>query len=407
MHTHSLFELNEHIRRVLALNFQQPVWIVAEIAQIGESRGHRYLDLVQKGDAGEVVAQAQAALWVSEFRQINARFPFGLAPLLREGLELRMQVRPEFHERYGFKLHITDIDPAHTFGQLDLLRRQTIQTLKQEGLYDLNRALTLPAVLQRIAVVSSENAAGLQDFRAHLAANSFGYSFDCQFFIAAVQGKNAETEIMAAFKKISQGTQNFDCVVVVRGGGARLDLMAFDGLELCQAAAKMPLPLIIGIGHDVDESVLDLVSHTTLKTPTAVADFLVQHNLIFEGNVLKAADDIKIIAQNLLKFNNLELDRAAITVHFAAREQTQESARHLDFLKEKLPALAFQTLRENLQELAKMEAVFENLHPENVLRRGYSITRSKGKVIASPTDVKPGDALETRFWTGVVNSNVA
>ena len=132
-----------------------------------------------------------------------------------------------------------------------------------------------------------------------------------------------------------------------------------------------------------------------------------QHNLVFEGNVLKAADDIKIIAQNLLKFNNLELDRAAITVHFAAREQTQESARHLDFLKEKLPALAFQTLRENLQELAKMEAVFENLHPENVLRRGYSITRSKGKVIASPADVKPGDALETRFWTGVVNSNVA
>jgi exodeoxyribonuclease VII large subunit len=144
MHTHTLFELNEHIRRVLALNFQQSVWIVAELAQAGESRGHRYLDLVQKGENGEVIAQAQAALWASEFRQINARFPLGLTPLLREGLELRMQVKPEFHERYGLKFHITDIDPEHTFGQLDQLRRQTIQTLRKQGLLDLNRSLALP-----------------------------------------------------------------------------------------------------------------------------------------------------------------------------------------------------------------------------------------------------------------------
>jgi exodeoxyribonuclease VII large subunit len=129
MHTHSLFELNEHIRRIMALNFQQPLWIVAELAQVGESRGHRYLDLVQKEITGEIIAQAQAAIWASEFRQINARMPQGLLPLLQEGLQLRMQVRPEFHERYGLKLHITDIDPAHTFGQLDLLRRKTIQTL--------------------------------------------------------------------------------------------------------------------------------------------------------------------------------------------------------------------------------------------------------------------------------------
>lgn len=406
MHTHSLFELNEHIRRVLALNFQEPVWILAEIAQVGESRGHRYLDLVQKGDDGDVVAQAQAALWVSEFRQINARYPLGLVSLLREGLELRMQVRPTFHERYGLKLHITDIDPAHTLGQLDLLRRQTIQTLRQEGLFDLNRALQLPLVLQRIAVVSSENAAGKQDFLEHLNGNSFGYSFDCQFFNAAVQGKSAELELMAALEKIGKSAKKYDCIVIVRGGGSRLDLMAFDGLSLCQLAAKMPLPLLVGIGHDIDQSVLDLVAHTSLKTPTAVADFLVQHNLNFESDLLGAVENLKSSAQNLLKFIQLDLDRTETTAYFAARAQIQESIRKLDFAEEKLSELALQTLREQQFILEKTEALYLNLHPLNVLRRGYSITTKKGKVIKSSSEVNKGDALETRFWEGSVRSKV-
>lgn len=404
MHTHSLFELNEHIRRVMALNFQQPVWIVAEVAQLGESRGHRYLDLVQKGEDGNVVAQAQAALWAAEFRQINARFPLGLTPVLREGLELRMQVRPEYHERYGFKLHITDIDPAHAFGQLELLRRQTIQALRQQGLFDLNRSLSLPLVLQRIAVISSETAAGLQDFREHLEGNSFGYAFDCQFFTAAVQGKNAEVEIIAALEKISRAPKSFDCVVVVRGGGARLDLMAFDGLALCQVAAQMPIPVLVGIGHDVDETVLDLVAHTSLKTPTAVADFLVQHNLFFEGKILEAADELENLAQNLVKFKQLELERSETTTRFAAREQFQNSARQLDFFWEKIPSLVFQMLREHHRELEKMEAICQNLLPKNVLRRGYSITTKNGKAIASATEVNTGDELETRFQEGVVKS---
>jgi len=406
MHTHSLFELNEHIRRILALNFEQPVWIVAELAQVGESRGHRYLDLVQKGENGDVIAQAQAALWSAEFKQINARFPLGLIPLLRQGLELRMQVRPEFHERYGFKLHITDIDPAHTFGQLDLLRRQTIQTLREQGLFDQNRSLPLPIVLQRIAVISSENAAGLQDFRVHLEHNSFGYAFDCQYFIAAVQGKNAELEIIEALEKIGRSPKKFDCVVVVRGGGAKLDLMAFDGLALCQKAAQIPLPLIVGIGHDVDESVLDLVAHTSLKTPTAVADFLINHNLIFEGNVLEAASDLESIAQNILKIKDLELERAETTTRFSAREQTKDAVRNLSFLAEKLPAITSQILREHDRELEKMEAIYLNLHPENVLRRGYSITFKNGKAIASSMDVHPGDELETRLSEGLLKSKV-
>ncbi|MDO8969508.1 MAG: exodeoxyribonuclease VII large subunit [Saprospiraceae bacterium] len=406
MHTHTLFELNEHIRRILALNFQQPVWIVAEVAQIGESRGHRYLDLVQKGDSGDVIAQAQAALWAAEFRQINAKFPFGLQALLREGLELRLQVRPEFHERYGLKYHITDIDPAHTFGQLDLLRRQTIQALREQGLYDLNRAQTLPLVLQRIAVISSETAAGKQDFQEHLQGNSFGYAFDCQYFTAAVQGKNAAPEVIAVLKKISQQSERFDCVVIVRGGGSKLDLMAFDDLELCQIAAKTPLPLLVGIGHDIDQSVLDMVAHTSLKTPTAVADFLVQHNLFFEGNVLESSETLENLANNLLNLNHSALERAETTARMAAQAQTQDAARKLDFLAENIPVFAFQTLREHGQKLSTIEAICHHLNPQNVLQRGYSITTHQGKPIAEPTTLASGDLLETQFYEGRLQSKV-
>jgi exodeoxyribonuclease VII large subunit len=406
MHTHSLFELNEHIRRIMALNFQQPLWIVAELAQVGESRGHRYLDLVQKEITGEIIAQAQAAIWASEFRQINARMPQGLLPLLQEGLQLRMQVRPEFHERYGLKLHITDIDPAHTFGQLDLLRRKTIQTLQEEGLLQQNRSIPLPLVIQRIAVISSETAAGLQDFREHLHGNNFGYTFDCQYFTAAVQGKNAEVELIAALEQIAARRAEFDIVVIVRGGGARLDLMAFDALELCRKAAQMPLPILTGIGHDVDESVMDMVAHTSLKTPTAVADFLVQHNLFFEGEVLEAAQTLEQITLNTLKYAQLEVDRAETTLQFSARERARQCQYELDIALQKIPLLTRNLLNRHHQMLEQNLALCQNLHPNQVLRRGYSITRKNGQALRSANDTVPGDILETQLAEGIIQSRV-
>ncbi|MCC7465641.1 MAG: exodeoxyribonuclease VII large subunit [Saprospiraceae bacterium] len=408
MHTLSLFELNEHIRRIMALNFQQPVWMVAELAQVGESRGHRYLDLVQKEEGmGEVIAQAQAAIWASEFRQINARMPQGLLPLLQEGLELRMLVRPEFHERYGFKLHITDIDPAHTFGQLDLLRRQTIQTLREEGLMELNRQLPLPLVVQRIAVISSETAAGLQDFREHLEGNRFGYAYDCRYFTAAVQGKNAEAELMAALDQVALRKDEFDVAVMVRGGGARLDLMTFDSLELCRKAARMPLPLLTGIGHEVDESVLDMVAHTSLKTPTAVADFLVQHNLFFEGEVLEAAQTLEQVAVNTLKFAHLELDRTHSALQYASRTVVRQSAYDLDLIGQKLPLMLRHYLNEQHQMLDKYLQLCQSLHPNEVLQRGYTITMKNGKSVSAPDELHAGDMITTQWKSGSVSSRVS
>lgn len=403
---YSLFDLNEHIRRVLALNFQQSVWIAAEIAQAGQSRGHFYLDLVQKGVGDDILAQSQAVLWAGDYRKLRIAIGSGLDAVLREGLEVKMQVRVDFHERYGLKLLITDLDPAYTFGQLELRRRQTIQTLRELGLLERNRALPLPPVLQRIAVVSSEGAAGFQDFQAHLAKNPFGYQFDCQLFASAVQGKNAETELREALEQVALLSGRFDCVVIVRGGGARLDLAAFDGLELCKTVAQMPLPVFTGIGHDVDETVLDLVAHSALKTPTAVADFLLQHNLFFENDVLRLIESIRSFGEYHLQINHLELERLESVAQWSSRERLRAAAQRLDVMEENLPGLTLQLLRNQHRHLEHADAICMAFHPESTLRRGYSLTLKNGKVVTSATEVEAGDTLETRLREGVIHSRV-
>lgn len=404
---YSLFDLNEHIRRALALNFQQPVWIAAEIAQAGQSRGHFYLDLVQKGADDDIVAQSQAVLWANDYRKLRAVLGLQLDAVLREGLEVKMQVRVDFHERYGLKLIIADLDPAYTFGQLELRRRQTVQTLRELDLFDKNRSLSLPSVLQRIAVVTSEGAAGFQDFREHLEKNSFGYQFDCQLFASSVQGKNAEVELLEALKKVAAQHENFDCTVIVRGGGARLDLAAFDGLELCKTVAQMPLPVFTGIGHDVDETVLDLVAHSALKTPTAVADFLLQHNLFFENEILRLAENIRATSDFRLKIKQLELEHLETATRLGSRECLRATARQLDMLEEKLPELALQTLRNQQRFLEKSEAICQAFDPASVLRRGYSLTLKNGKAVTSANELAAGDLLETHLQEGVIWSVVS
>ncbi|MBP6811565.1 MAG: exodeoxyribonuclease VII large subunit [Saprospiraceae bacterium] len=402
----TLFELNEHIRRILALNFPQPLWVSAEVAQISESKGHFYLGLVQKGEDQDIVAQAQAVIWAGEYRQMLSRHGMALRGVLREGLELKIQVRPDFHERYGLKLQIIDVDPTFTLGQLDLQRRQTVQALRDLGLFDKNRALVLPLVLQRIAVISSETAAGLQDFHRQLLDNDFGYQFDLQLFNAAVQGRNSEQDVLAALTLIAKKAHLFDCVVIVRGGGSRLDLSSFDGLELCKAVANLPLPVVVGIGHDVDETVLDLVANRSLKTPTAVAAFILQHNLSFEGGLLETADQVRQLSLNFLKWRSLQLEQSISEARWAARQRLLSAQFHLDAVAQNLPLLTQQFLRNQYRALEQMDTYCAAIHPENVLRRGFSLTTKNGKAVTSPSDVLPSDTLETRVREGVIVSTV-
>ena len=406
MQVHSLFDLQEFIRRVLALNFQQAIWITAEIGQSSRSKGHYYLELLQKGSGEDLLAQASAVLWANEYRRLRSALGADLDAVLQAGMQVKMQVRVDFHERYGLKLLVTDLDPAFTFGEVERLRRQTIATLQAQGLLEQNSSLPLPAVLQRVAVISSETAAGLQDFLQQLLGNKFGYYFDCQLFEASVQGVHAAAEIQHALLRVAAEAAFYDCVVIVRGGGARLDLAAFDNLDLCQALARMPLPVLSGIGHDVDETVLDLVAHTALKTPTAVAEFLIQHNLFFERNLLQLANQLCTVAASQIRYGTLELRRQEMDLEMLSRQRISRAAQHVENWEAALPEFAAGVIRAQRNSLDHAEALCLALSPERVLQRGYSLTTYRGKVLTKAADVEPGDVLETRLAEGLLRSEV-
>ncbi|MEM9991036.1 MAG: exodeoxyribonuclease VII large subunit, partial [Bacteroidota bacterium] len=322
-HTYTLFDLQEHLRRVVALNFSAAVWLTCELAQCSLSKGQYYLSLVQKAtDSDQVLAQADGILWQRTYKRLKQRIGSNiLNDLLQTGRSVRLQVRLDFHERYGLKYFIEDVNAVHTIGQLELMRQATIGQLRTKNLLQKNARLPLPIVLQRIAVLSSEHAAGLQDFLAQLEQNPYHYRFKIVLFSSSMQGSQVQEELVKQLYNINHRADDFDLIVVVRGGGARLDLRAFDDVKICEAVANSQLPVLTGIGHDVDEVVLDKVAHTALKTPTAAADFVIQHNADFETSVLI-----------------LERQFQAHIKHFLAQEQQklrQQSA-NLRFIVESL-----------------------------------------------------------------------
>ncbi|MCS7037064.1 MAG: exodeoxyribonuclease VII large subunit [Saprospiraceae bacterium] len=408
MMTYSLLDLNAHIRYAVALNFPEAIWVTAEIAQVNEARGHIFMDLVQKGEGeeGAIVAQAAAILWQRQYRQLRLQRGHALDEALCEGREVRLQVRVDFHERYGLKLIVLDADPAYTIGRMELQRRQTLKQLEEAGLLERNRSLPMPCVLQHIAVISSEGAAGLQDFQEHLRQNAFGFAFHLQLFSTAVQGENLEAEFLQALQQVALQAQAFDCAVVLRGGGARLDLSGFDALSVCRAAALLPIPLLTGIGHETDETVLDRVAYASLKTPTAVADYLIQHNLFFEGALLQWAEQVNELAQQHLRQQHLQLAHWETAAQWAAQTHLRSARQQLAYAEQTLPALARQTLRRAYDHLQRAETLCNALHPDAALRRGFSLTRKNGRVITSTQDAQPGDVIETQMADGAFRARV-
>lgn len=402
---YSLFELNEYIRRVMALNFPDSIWVRCEIAQINRSRGHYYLELTQKGDGNQsIVARSSAVIWAKNHRKLLKNRGAELNYLLQEGMEVKLSVQVEFHEQYGLKLIIKDIDPTYTLGQLELKKRETVRRLKELNLIHKNSELPLPIVLQRIAVISSEKAAGLQDYLEHLAGNEFGYVFENQLFKAAVQGVNAESEIIRQFKYINQKKNDFDCVILIRGGGAKLDLSAFDGLELCKVIAECPLPVLTGIGHDVDESVADIVAFHSLKTPTAVADFLIQKNTQFESAIIQIGMFLNNHLIQTLNGQHILLEKLKQTLKFESEKQINRAKLMLDYIEPELKKLAKSAVEKSEKRLENYETVLHLLRPETALKRGFTITSKNGKTIKSKSEIEKGDILTTTFWDGKTDS---
>lgn len=401
MTSYSLFELNEYIKRVMALNFSDSIWVNCEISQVKESRGNVYLDIIeQKDDTDEVIAQANAVIWYKSYLFIRKKLGDLLPSILQDGTKVLIRVKVEFHERFGMKLVIEDIDPSYTIGQMEMARQKIIERLKNEGIFDDNRIEKLPIVLQRIAVISSPTAAGYADFINHLQSNEYGYEYEIDFYKAAMQGQNTEREVCAAFEEIKEKQPDYDCVVLIRGGGSKLDLGSFDNYNIGHKIATFPIPVLTGIGHEIDNTVADAVSHTPFKTPTAVASFLIDHNMQYEANMIEMIRHIEQHTRYVIENNNLKLQQLEQMLHTKSKELITKS--ELNLVQSK--TLIYQALKFNIKRLGEKmeysETVLALSNPITNLKKGYSIIKRNGEVVSSKNTIKPEDHLEIEFHDG-------
>lgn len=401
--SYTLLELNQYIRRVLALNFDQPLWIEAEISQAGASRGHWYLDLVQK-DGEQLVAQSQAALWANVYHFLKRKLPVSPEEILQPGLAVKLKVNVDFHERYGLKLIIEDIDPSFTLGQLALQREAILQSLEREQLLDRNRQLSLPVVIQRLAVISSSRAAGWIDFERHLTDNRFGYAIRFTLLESAMQGQSVERDMLAAFDRIESSPNEFDAVAILRGGGGRTELAVFDNLALARRIARCPLPVLVGIGHEIDQSVLDLVAHTSLKTPTAVADFIVEHNQTYEAWLDHLEDTLREAVDARLGLARDRLRTLSSELSLGVQQALWKQGKRLDDIRVQLRHSSQSRLQQASFNLDRLEDLLRAVDPDQILARGFTITSSQGKTIQRAAGLKPGTRIQTTFLDGNIQS---
>lgn len=403
MKTYSLQELNEFLRRVIALNFNDSIWITAEIGQIGISRGHYYLDLLQKEDS-EIVAQMSAVIWATDYKRIQRLLGVHTEGVLAEGMEIKLKGRLDFHEKFGLKILIEEIDPAYTIGKLEMQRRQLLHDLQRKGLLNRNKTLQLPQVIQRIAVISSETAAGWQDFKNHIAHNEYGYAFDIQFFQSAMQGSLVEKTMVHQLDSIRLLSAYFDCVVIIRGGGSRLDLASFDTPLICESIAKFPIPILTGIGHDIDQNVIDMVAHTALKTPTAVADFILMHNTRFESNLVDIQYFIHQKASERLHTEGVRLQNFENTLRSTSHFLIKNQENLIHFIEKQVPQLVTQKIKlENLQ-IDNLSKIIHLLSIESTLKRGFTLTKINNQYTSQCPTLQAGDIIETEFIDGVMIS---
>jgi len=403
--SYTLYELNEYVRRVLALNMRDAVWISCEIANINLSGGHYYIELVEK-EGDDVIAQTNAVLWKKQHKQLVSKLGFELPGLLRSGIQILAKVRVHFHEKFGFKLHVEDLDAAYTLGQMELKRRDIIMRLKREGLLAHNAKQSLPTVLQRIAVISSEQAAGWKDFEQHLTHNPEKYAVNIQLFPARVQGEFLESDMLQQLDIIEKRRRSFDAVVIIRGGGSRLDLSGFDSYPLGKRIAKFPLPVLTGIGHETDETVTDLVAHSSLKTPTAVAEKILSSFRVFDNTLNGLQNRIYHHTQNSLQTKEYHLNTLKDKFEYQITHHISHQYQTLDFLQNQLTQLAHRRLNEAEKQLTYFEHVCRILSPEFALQRGFSITLKSGKPVRNSQELKSGDEIETRWQDGTVKSIV-
>lgn len=445
----SLSDLACLVRESVRAGLPGAYWVVGEISEMSVSRvRHTYLTLVERsGD--DLLAKMDAVIWADN-RGLMTAFEKATGTPLRKGMAVLALVRVNFHDVYGLKLFIEDLDTSYSLGQMARRRREVIEKLRSEGILERNRMLEMPLVPQRIAVVSSATAAGFQDFAHQLASNPRGHTFVPVLFEARVQGESAAPTIVAALERIAASSTHFDVTAIVRGGGSQVDLSCFDEYDVAAAIARHPLPVLTGIGHERDDSVADLAAHTRLKTPTAVAELLIGRAGDFEDTVLECWDRISSGARSAVREAVPALDlveqrirshverraagEAALLESLARRAQASVAAslREADLqvsacpirlrlgakscfdavlartseMSARLGPAARFSLERCGQRLSALEQRMGDLDPRNVLARGFSITLRGGRSVRDASSLAVGDVIETRLYRGQVMSRV-
>ena len=404
----SLTELQLVIKDSLYLALPDLYWVTAEISEIKENyNGHCYLELVEKQpDEVSIRSRVRAVIWSSRYRFIKSFFENSAGESLREGLRVLIRVKIEYHEIYGLSLVINDIDPAFTIGEVALKRQQILKRLSEEGVITMNRDLDFPILPQRIAVISSASAAGYTDFLNHLKGNSFGYVFYTSLFETPMQGKELESGIIYAMERISSHPDEFDLAVIIRGGGSQTDLSWFDNYNVAFYVTQFPLPVITGIGHDKDLSVTDIVAHRSLKTPTAVADFLIECMISAENHLMDLGSEIADRSRLMIEEGKNRIETARLRIIPVARNMILLNNNAIIRKKEILTSLSKNLLGLLINRVAGFENSLKILDPVNVLKRGYTITSINGKIIKESNILKKDDIIDTRFSDGSVNSKV-
>ena len=426
----SLFELNSIVREIISMSLPDSYWVEAELSEAREAYGgHCYMELIEKDERSNTpIAKAHASCWRNRWMLIKPHFERVTGQRIHAGMKVLLKVHAQFHENYGFSWIVDDIDPNYTLGDMARKRQEIIQTLKEEGVFELQKELRLPMFCQRIAVISSASAAGYGDFCNQLADNGYGLQFVTSLFPATMQGEGVEQSIIAALDSINAEYEEFDCVVIIRGGGATSDLSGFDTLALAENVANFPLPIITGIGHERDESVLDMISFQRVKTPTAAAAFLINHLAEVYARVMDAQETIVQNVKHRLQVEKMRIERlsSTIPVQFSLVKTKQGAyldrlmtrittnlqskianvQRRLEILSQMIqPVLELKVLKEN-QRLQNLQQRIQAQDPDLLLKRGYSITLKDGKSIRSASQLKAGDIIETRFAEGHVKSEV-
>ena len=403
----TLVELNGLVRDAIENALPEEYWVEAELSECREHGGHCYMELIEKDERSATpVARASAKCWRQTWLMVKPYFERTTGQQLRAGMKVLLRVYAQFHEAYGFSWIVSDIDPTYTLGDMARKRQEIIRQLKEEGVFDLQCELRIPTFAKRIAVISAEHAAGYGDFCRQLEDNDYGFKFDVTLFPAIMQGEQVEASVVDALNEIYQRISDFDVVCILRGGGATADLSGFDTLALAENVAQFPLPIITGIGHERDESILDMISNTRVKTPTAAAALLTDNLLRVLERLDDASQRLSYAVNQRINSQKTRMATLTTLIPTLALQMISDQRHRIETTKSRLPIAIERRLTNQKHLLESLSLKLQGFDPQLLLSRGYSITLKDGRAVRDPQQLKPGDEIETRVEKGTIQSVV-